>query len=61
LDLGQFSRGECLLELKQQVGADEQVLRFFCGESKIPEHVAVSRQRRPSRRVLDDLAAEAQY
>jgi hypothetical protein len=40
LDLGQRSRRECFLELEEQVGADQQVFRFFGGESEIPEHIA---------------------
>ena len=27
--------GEGFLKLQQQVGADQQVLRFFCGESDV--------------------------
>ena len=46
LDLGQRSRRECFLELEEQVGADQQVCRFFCEESEIPEHIA-SRWRDP--------------
>lgn len=40
LDLREFSGGERLLELEQQVGTDQQVLRFLCGEPEIPEHIA---------------------
>src|SRR5262249_43458109 len=40
LNLSQFSGGECLLDLKQQVCTDQQVLRFFRGKPEIPEYVA---------------------
>jgi hypothetical protein len=35
LDLGQRSRGECSLELQQQVGTHQLVRRFFRGESEV--------------------------